>query len=111
MTDIISRDELKAQLDHGEPLILIDTLPEQAYRKHHLPGAINIPSDDINQVAPQRLPDKNAPIVVYCANGPCKRSQRAWERLKALGYTQVWEYDEGREDWVAAGLPVESADA
>jgi len=108
MTETISREALKAKLDRNEPVILIDTLPEKAYRKHHLPGAINIPSDDINDVAPKRLPDRNAQIVVYCANASCKRSQRAWERLKTLGYTQVWEYDEGREDWVAAGLPVES---
>ncbi len=107
MTKLISRADLKAKLDRGEAFVLIDTLPEAAYRKHHLPGAINIPSDDIVTVAPDRIPDRGAEIVVYCANGPCKRSRLAAERLEALGYRRVRDYHEGKADWMAAGLPVE----
>ncbi len=109
MTKLISRGELKAKLDRGGAFVLVDTLPEAAYRKHHLPGAINIPSDDIVTVAPDRIPDRGAEIVVYCANGPCKRSRLAAERLAALGYRRVRDYHEGKTDWIAAGLPVESA--
>lgn len=103
----ISRDELKAALDCGEALVIIDTLPETAFRKGHLPGAINIPSDDIVDVAPRRLGNCDTPIVVYCANGPCKRSALAAERLQALGYRDVRDYHEGKADWIGAGLPLE----
>lgn len=107
MVTRISRDELKAALDRGEALIIIDTLPETVFRKGHLPGAINIPSDDIADVAPRRLGNRAAPIVVYCANGPCKRSALAAERLQALGYRDVRDYHEGKADWIGAGLPLE----
>jgi len=109
MTNRISRAQLKAKLDRGDAFVLIDTLPEAAYRRHHLPTAINIPSDDIVAEAPLRIPDRNADIVVYCANGPCKRSRLSAERLEALGYSRVRDYHEGKRDWMDAGFPVESA--
>ncbi len=108
MTKLISRGELKAKLDRGEAFVLVDTLPEAAYRKHHLPGAINIPSDDIVAEAPARIPRRDAEIVVYCASGPCKRSRLAAERLAVLGYTNVRDYHEGKKDWMGAGLPLEA---
>lgn len=107
MTDLISREDLKARLDQGCRLVLVDTLPEPAYRKSHLPGAINIPSDDILAEAPERIPDRDADIVVYCGNGPCKRSSLSVDRLRRLGYRRVRDYHEGKADWIAAGYPVE----
>lgn len=64
----ISRDDLKAKIDQKEKFILIETLASTAYDHAHLPGAINIPTSQIAQLAPQRLPDKGADIVVYCAS-------------------------------------------
>jgi rhodanese-related sulfurtransferase len=108
MDDRISRETLKAKIDRGDGFVLLDTLPEAAYRKAHLPGAMNIPSDDIIDVAPMRIPDCDAEIVVYCANGPCKRSRLAAERLESLGYRRVHDYHEGKADWIGAGLPIEA---
>ena len=109
MSDVISRADLKARLDRGDHIVLVDTLPETAYRKSHLPGAINIPSDDILADAPERIPDHDAEIVVYCGNGPCKRSSLSADRLRTLGYRRVYDYHEGKADWITAGFPVEKA--
>ncbi|HEY6660582.1 MAG TPA: rhodanese-like domain-containing protein [Pyrinomonadaceae bacterium] len=68
MVKTISRDELKQKLDRKDDFVLVETLPEVAYEHAHLPGAINIPSDQVNALAPKLLPDKNADIVVYCAS-------------------------------------------
>ena len=59
--------------------------------------------------APTLLPDKSAFIVVYCANTPCPNSAIAARTLDALGYTNVAEYVEGKQDWVEAGLPLEAS--
>jgi len=107
MVERIARAELEEKLDRGDAFVLVDTLPRAAYRKHHLPRAINIPSDDIIEMAPRLIPDRRTDIVVYCANGPCRRSHLAAARLAALGYTNVRDYHEGRQDWQAAGLPVQ----
>jgi rhodanese-related sulfurtransferase len=104
---VIDRAELQRMLVRDESVVLIDALPITAYVRGHIPGAISIPSEDIVVRAPEMLTDRNAEIVVYCKNGPCRRSERAAERLESLGYTHVWDYHLGRDDWSEAGLPIE----
>ncbi|NIR28199.1 MAG: rhodanese-like domain-containing protein, partial [Gammaproteobacteria bacterium] len=84
-------------------------LPPKYFADKHLPGAINIPHDEVDVLAPTVLPDKSTEIVVYCASAPCRNSGVAAQRLAALGYTRVFDYHEGKQDWIEAGLPVESA--
>ena len=62
----ITRDELKQRMDRGEQFTLVETLPEFMYKQWHLPGAINLPPNEVQQRAPVVLPDKDAEIVVYC---------------------------------------------
>jgi rhodanese-related sulfurtransferase len=66
---MISRDELKDKIDRGDDFILVETLPAMAYQSAHLPGAINLPPDEVIKRAYQVLPNKDADIVVYCG-GP-----------------------------------------
>jgi rhodanese-related sulfurtransferase len=66
----ISRDELKAKMDRGEDFVLVDTMPQMYYRHSHLPGAINLPADEVRERAPELLPDKYAEIIVYCIDPP-----------------------------------------
>jgi len=63
----ISREELKEKIDRKERFVLVETLPANYYNHDHLRGAINLPPDQIAQLAPKVLPDKTAEIVVYCA--------------------------------------------
>jgi rhodanese-related sulfurtransferase len=63
----ISRDELKVKIDRGDKFLLVETLPRTAYQHAHLPGAINLPPDQVKELAGSVLPDKAADIVVYCA--------------------------------------------
>ena len=107
MSNTITRDELKSMLDRGEDVTIVEALPEQYYRKAHLPGALLLPHDQVDELAPTLLPDRAAAVVVYCANLPCPNSEIAAERLNELGYTNVREYAEGKQDWIEAGYPVE----
>lgn len=108
MSETISRDELKAKLDRGEPVTIVEALPEPYFRKAHLPGALLLPHDQVDALAPTLLPDRGAEIVVYCANLACENSTIAAERLVELGYRRVREYAEGKQDWIDAGYPTES---
>lgn len=107
MIQPIELNTLKSKLDAGEPMVLVEALPARYYEAEHLPGAINIPHDQIHRLAPEYLPDKNKPVVVYCASTDCQNSRIAAQALEIMGYRQVLEYVEGKADWKAAGLPLE----
>jgi rhodanese-related sulfurtransferase len=107
VTNIIARDELKGLIDRGQPVTIVEALPEEYYREAHLPGALHLPHDQVDALAATLLPDRTANIVVYCANLPCPNSVIAAERLSELGYVNVREYAEGKQDWLDAGLPIE----
>ena len=68
MEATISTRDLKAKLDRKESVTLVETLAPERYRESHLPGAVNIPPEQIKQLAPQVLANKNAEIITYCAN-------------------------------------------
>lgn len=103
----IDRQELWQRLERRERLTLVEALPEPYYRKAHLPGAVNIPHTRVDELATQLLPDKEAEIVVYCANLACENSEIAARRLTELGYRHVHDYAGGKQDWITAGLPTE----
>jgi rhodanese-related sulfurtransferase len=103
----ITRERLKQWLDAGEPLILVEALPRRHFDAGHLPGAINIPHDEIRERAGRELPDPDATVVVYCASAGCRNSRIASRALTALGYRRVFAYAEGKQDWQAAGYPLQ----
>ncbi|WP_275097966.1 rhodanese-like domain-containing protein [Sedimenticola hydrogenitrophicus] len=104
MIEKISRQEILENLRDNRPMTLVEALPLRYFADAHLPGAININFDEVEQLAPKVLPDREALIVVYCANAACQNSAKAAFKLKTLGYRNVRQYAEGKEDWVNAGL-------
>jgi 3-mercaptopyruvate sulfurtransferase SseA len=62
----ISRDELKQKIDRKDNFFLVETLAPNYYNHAHLPGAINLPPDQVRELAPRLLPNQAAEIVVYC---------------------------------------------
>jgi rhodanese-related sulfurtransferase len=108
MTELISRADLLAAIDAGE-VTVVDALGGEYWARQHLPGAIPLVVAEVRTRAAAVLPSRDAAIVTYCSNPACPNSQQVAEALVGLGYTNVRKYREGIEDWVAAGLPVESA--
>lgn len=115
-----AEDCLLAQLAHPEPpcrrsvQFQEHVVPGQRYPRsllQILPGALNLPLDDLDELAPVLVPDKSAAVVTYCSNTSCRNSAMAAERLRAMGYTDVRAYEGGKQDWIEAGLPVESGGA
>jgi rhodanese-related sulfurtransferase len=104
----IYRDDIHAHLKAGTAMHLVEALPEKYYRDGHLPRAVQLDHDKVREHADTLFPSKDDFIVVYCANTACRNSRIAAQTLASLGYTNVAEYEEGKQDWVDAGLPTET---
>jgi rhodanese-related sulfurtransferase len=107
----IDRDSLRERIDSGADFVLVDALSPLSYAMEHLPGAINITPEWVDDRARRRIPDLDTEVVVYCADAGCDSSGLVAKRLVELGYRNVRHYTEGKRDWVAAGLPVEGGRA
>ena len=107
----IDRGTLWEKIQHGEPVVVVDALPPISFAASHLPGAINIPPPSVDARALRRIPDRDAEIVVYCTSPTCYASLTVAERLLELGYRNVRHYPGGKEEWTAAGLPLEGGRA
>ena len=108
MVNTISRQQLKDHIEKGTDLILVEALPEKYFSEAHLPGAIQMDFTEVRDKAPLLLQNKDDMIVVYCASTECQNSTKGAKQLDSIGYTNVYEYVEGKQDWIEAGLPVES---
>lgn len=107
MTQTILRTQLNDRLTSAQSTVLVEALPKRHFDAQHLPGALNIPHDQIKDMAPDLLRDKQAFIVVYCASTECQNSKIAADALTQMGYTNVYEYVDGKKDWIEAGLATE----
>ena len=68
MESTISTKDLKAKLDQKQKITVVETLAPERFREAHIPGALNIPPENIKELAPQLLPAKDVEIITYCAN-------------------------------------------
>jgi adenylyltransferase/sulfurtransferase len=87
--------ELKARLDRGETIQLLDVREPQEWEISHLPGARLIPLGEL----PSRLHEltNSDPIVVYCRTG--QRSTQALNLLQTAGYQRIEHLKGGIDAW------------
>ena len=96
---------IKERLERGITFYLVDTREESEWARGHLPKAIHLSKGIIERDIEQKIPDKSAPIVLYCGGG--FRSALAADNLQKMGYTNVESMDGGYRGWTEAGLPIE----
>ena len=92
----ITAEEAKQIMDSEEGYIILDVRTQEEYDQGHIPGAIVISHDEIEEKAEEVLTDKKQLILVYCRSG--RRSKLAAEALVELGYTNIKEFG-GIIDW------------
>ncbi len=95
-------DDVKTRLDRGEKFLLIDVREESEYAADHLPGAMHLGKGVIERDVEARVPDHNAPVVLYCGGG--FRSALAADNLQKMGYTNVLSMDGGVRGWREKGF-------
>ena len=92
----ISMDKALKMMKNEKNYIILDVRRPDEYAEGHIPGAINVPNEEIGTDEISELPDKSQLILVYCRSG--RRSKEAAEKLVKLGYTSIVEFG-GINDW------------
>lgn len=96
--------EAKTRLDRGEVAHFIDVREDNEFQQVHAKGARHLGKGIIERDIETVVPDKNAPIVLYCGGG--YRSALAADALVQMGYTNVTSMDGGIKAWKEAGYPM-----
>ena len=91
----ISAKEAKEMMDNGG-VTVVDVRRPDEYADRHIPGAINVPNEDISDQQPEALPDPDAVLLIHCRTGV--RSKAASDKLLKMGYTNVYDFG-GIVDW------------
>ena len=97
----VSVDDVKQKLNRNEQFLLVDVREDSEWQNDHLPRAIHLGKGIIERDIEQRVPDLNAPIVLYCGGG--FRSALAADNLGRMGYTNVLSMDGGIREWREKG--------
>lgn len=96
-----SASDLKQRLEKKDAFTLVDIRERDEFDQGHIPGAIFIPRGFLELRIEEKQPDRDAPIVVYCAGG--LRSALAARNLKEMGYTNVESLLGGFNGWKNLG--------
>jgi molybdopterin/thiamine biosynthesis adenylyltransferase/rhodanese-related sulfurtransferase len=102
---LVSLEEIKQRLEQKAPMVLVDVREKEEVRAGFIPGALSVPRGFLEQQIEQKVPDKAASVVLYCAGGT--RSAFAAKTLADMGYTNVESANPGFVRWKDLGYPVE----
>ena len=95
-------DDVQPRLDE-DGVVWLDVREPDEYEQGAIPGAVHLPRGQLEFQVEGRVPDKSAPVVVYCAGGV--RSAFAAKTMQDLGYTDVQSLVGGFNKWKDAGRP------
>jgi phage shock protein E len=100
--------QLAARIDAGDAPIILDVRTREEFAAGHIPGAINIPHDELAERYGELVAAPGDEIVVHCQSG--RRASAAERTLREAGYTHVLDLKGHMQGWKAAGLPIETGD-
>src|SRR5215204_4623269 len=85
---------------------IVDVREASEWEQGYIPGAQHISKSYIEQQIEAAAPDRDAPVILYCAGGV--RSLFAAQTLADMGYTDVKSMKSGFQGWKGAGLDFET---
>ncbi|NLN25997.1 MAG: rhodanese-like domain-containing protein [Bacteroidetes bacterium] len=101
LSKVITVEEAHQLLNSDEGIQLIDVRTPEEYEEKHIPYSQNICVTDKNFKERASKLDKNRPIYVYCRSG--KRSADAAQRLRQMGFKEVYDMEGGIIRWEEYG--------
>ena len=86
----IDQETAKRMMEADDGHVIVDVRRQDEFDAGHIPGALLIPNETITDARPERLPDLEQVILLYCRSG--NRSKQAAQKLADMGYINVYEF-------------------
>jgi rhodanese-related sulfurtransferase len=103
----IDPSDVSTAIGSGADLVLVDSRSRESWKQGHIPGAVHMPTAEIDRRAPNEL-DRAVPVATYCWGPGCNGATKAALELARLGF-EVREMIGGFEYWAREGLAVETS--
>ena len=88
-------------------LVVLDNRKQEDFASGHIEGAVRLLDTDLNAESLAKVvKSKDTPVLFYCNGLKCGRAAKAAEAAMGMGYTKIYYYALGMEDWKAKGLPL-----
>jgi rhodanese-related sulfurtransferase len=96
--------DLAVLLEKGSAPVLLDVRSPEEYAAGHIPGAINVPYDEIPSRLAELAEYRDVDLVVYCRTG--RRAKIAESALREAGFSRVADLQGHMVDWTAGRYPI-----
>jgi len=103
--EAVSREELMHRARDGLVTVL-DVRPSDEFAASHVPGALNIPLEELELRIGEIDPDQE--VIAYCRGAYCVMSFEAVAALRARGF-KARRLEDGLPEWSASGFPIETS--
>jgi rhodanese-related sulfurtransferase len=101
----VSQAQVTAWIEGGKGPLVLDVRSENEYASGHVPGAVNIPHNQLAARLGEIGGRREQPIVLYCESG--RRAGMAASMLQEAGFSSIQHLTGDMSAWRNAGLPTE----
>ena len=107
-TTKVSAEKVIDLFESAPNLTVIDARKASDFEKGHIEGAINLANTDTDEASLSKIvPAKADPVLFYCNGITCGRSVESAKKAVSYGYSKVYWFRGGMQEWEQKGLPVE----
>jgi len=103
----VSAEEVVDLILSNPDMLIIDSRKKTEYLKGHIEGAINILNTELARGDLETIaPDRTQAVLFYCNGARCLRSTDSIDKALGWGYTNIYWFRGGWEEWTEKRLPV-----
>lgn len=107
MSPALTPEEVRTRLESGAAPLVVDLRKPVEFKVGHIPGAINIPLDELEQHIDELRHEHG--VLIYCING--SRTRQAEPVLLEAGIENLYHLEGAFYGWIQGGLPIEKGPA
>jgi len=102
----VDAEAVLALVEKTPRLVIVDSRIAMDRKQGHLEGSLSLPDEETNCASLARIiPEKGQPALFYCNGVNCDRSVVAMKIARQCGYTRLYWYRGGFEDWKQKNYP------